>query len=160
MFSSSLRRAAARTVLRGFHLKLATPTTIRAFSVHGARKSSEGSEVSKGLFGPGAKPGTVPTDYEQATGLERAELLAKLEGKELFDLNSLPMSHLGTKKEPVFVKSLYNTKIIGCTGFPTDSHEPLWLVIDRDHELDRCPECGCVFKMDYVGSPETEAHHH
>ncbi|CAG8662027.1 7232_t:CDS:2 [Ambispora leptoticha] len=160
MFTSNLRRATVTNVLKGFHLKIATPTNVRAFSVYGARKSSEGSEVSKGLFGPGAKPGTVPTDYEQATGLERAELLSKLEGKEYFDLDPLPVPHFGTKKDPIFVKSLYNTRIIGCTGFPADSHDPLWLVIDRNHEIDRCPECGCVFKMDYLGGPETEAHHH
>ena len=29
------------------------------------------------LIGPGAKEGTIPTDYEQATGLQRLELLGK-----------------------------------------------------------------------------------
>jgi cytochrome c oxidase subunit 5b len=27
------------------------------------------------LFAPGAKPGTIPTDLDQATGLERLELI-------------------------------------------------------------------------------------
>merc|ERR1712000_617391 len=35
------------------------------------------------LFGPGAAPGTVPTDLEQATGLERLEILGKMEGVDI-----------------------------------------------------------------------------
>ena len=68
------------------------------------------------LIGPGAQPGTIPTDIEQATGLERLELLAKLEGKELFDMEPLNMTHLGTKENPIVVKSMDNNRFVGCTG--------------------------------------------
>ena len=44
------------------------------------------------LLGPGAPDGTVPTDLEQATGLERLELLGKLEGKDIFDMTPLDSS--------------------------------------------------------------------
>jgi cytochrome c oxidase subunit 5b len=68
------------------------------------------------LIGTGGQPGTVPTDLEQATGLERLELLAKLEGKELFDMEPLNMTHLGTKENPIVVKSMDSTRFVGCTG--------------------------------------------
>lgn len=67
-------------------------------------------------IGPGAAPGEVPTDLQQATGLERQELLAKLKGKELFDMEPLNMTHLGTKENPIVVKSYDNIRFVGCTG--------------------------------------------
>lgn len=74
-----------------------------------------GHNVESNL-GPGAKPGTIPTDLEQSTGLERMELLAKLEGKELFDMEPLNMTHLGTVKDPIVVKSHDPIRFVGCTG--------------------------------------------
>ena len=47
------------------------------------------------LIGPGAKPGTVPTDLEQATGLERLELLGKMQGVDVFDMRPLDASRVG-----------------------------------------------------------------
>lgn len=47
------------------------------------------------LVGPGAKPGTVPTDLEQATGLERLEILGKMESVDIFDMRPLDASRLG-----------------------------------------------------------------
>jgi hypothetical protein len=42
------------------------------------------------------KPGTVPTDAEQATGLERLEVLGKMQGIDIFDMRPLDASRLGT----------------------------------------------------------------
>lgn len=47
------------------------------------------------LIGPGARVGTVPTDIEQATGLERLEILGKMEGVDIFDMRPLDASRLG-----------------------------------------------------------------
>ncbi len=47
------------------------------------------------LFGPGAEPGTVPTDLEQSTGLERLEILGKMEGVDIFDMSPLDASRKG-----------------------------------------------------------------
>ena len=47
------------------------------------------------LFGPGAQPGTVPTDLEQSTGLERLEILGKMDGVDIFDMRPLDASRLG-----------------------------------------------------------------
>lgn len=41
------------------------------------------------LLAPGAAPGTVPTDLEQATGLERLEILGKMQGIDVFDMKPL-----------------------------------------------------------------------
>jgi hypothetical protein len=48
------------------------------------------------LVGPGAPPGTVPTDLEQATGLERLEILGKMQGVDVFDMKPLDSSRKGT----------------------------------------------------------------
>lgn len=42
----------------------------------------------------------------QATGLERFELLGKLEGVDVFDMKPLQVDRLGTMKEPIKVYSL------------------------------------------------------
>jgi cytochrome c oxidase subunit 5b len=47
------------------------------------------------LIPPGAKAGTVPTDLEQATGLERLELLGKMQGIDIFDMRPLDASRKG-----------------------------------------------------------------
>lgn len=47
------------------------------------------------LLGPGAAPGTVPTDVEQSTGLERLEILGKMEGVDIFDMRPLDASRKG-----------------------------------------------------------------
>jgi hypothetical protein len=43
----------------------------------------------------GAAPGTMPTDIEQATGLERLEILGKMQGVDIFDLSPLDASRKG-----------------------------------------------------------------
>jgi len=47
------------------------------------------------LMPPGALPGTVPTDLEQATGLERLEILGKMQGIDIFDMKPLDASRKG-----------------------------------------------------------------
>jgi hypothetical protein len=47
------------------------------------------------LLPPGAAPGTVPTDLEQATGLERLEILGKMDGIDIFDMKPLDASRKG-----------------------------------------------------------------
>ena len=47
------------------------------------------------LIAPGAEVGSVPSDLEHATGLERLELLGKMEGIDVFDMRPLDASRLG-----------------------------------------------------------------
>lgn len=49
----------------------------------------------KDLLPPGAEPGTIPTDLEQATGLERLEILGKMQGIDIFDMSPLQSDRKG-----------------------------------------------------------------
>lgn len=111
------------------------------------------------LMPEGAEPGTVPTDLEQATGLERLEILGKMQGVDIFDMKPLPADRVGTLKDPILVRSFGDEQYLGCTGAPADSHHVIWLTISRDRPLGRCPECGSCYEMEYVG-PTADAHGH
>lgn len=111
------------------------------------------------LLGPGAQPGTVPTDIEQATGQERLEILGKIEGVDIFDMRPLDASRKGTVENPILVRSAGDEQYAGCTGFPADSHQVVWVGLSRARLVDRCSECGNVYKMDYVG-PQDDGHGH
>ena len=52
------------------------------------------------LIPPGAQPGTIPTDLEQATGLERLEILGKMQGVDIFDMSPLDASRKGKLPSP------------------------------------------------------------
>lgn len=47
------------------------------------------------LLPPGAPVGSIPTDIEQATGLERLEILGKMNGVDIFDMKPLDASRTG-----------------------------------------------------------------
>jgi len=111
------------------------------------------------LIPPGAAPGTVPSDLEQATGLERLEILGKMQGIDVFDMKPLDSSRKGTLKDPIVVRSAGEEQYVGCTGVPADSHTQLWMVVSRERPYGRCGECGNVIKMDYVG-PAEDPHGH
>ncbi|QLL32739.1 hypothetical protein HG536_0D02610 [Torulaspora globosa] len=110
------------------------------------------------LIGPGAKEGEIPTDLEQATGLERLELLGKLEGIEVFDLKPLDSSRKGTMQDPIIVESYDDYRYVGCTGSPADSHTVMWLK-PTVNQVARCWECGSVYKLKPVGVDTGDGHH-
>ncbi|KAF2265507.1 cytochrome c oxidase-like protein polypeptide IV [Lojkania enalia] len=115
------------------------------------------------LFGPGAKPGTVPSDLEQATGLERLEILGKMQGVDIFDMRPLDSSRVGTLDDPIIVNSAGEEQYVGCTGCPADSHNVIWITLSREEPVCRCPECGSAYKMQYIGPPDdphSHDHHH
>ncbi|PWN22759.1 cytochrome c oxidase, partial [Microstroma glucosiphilum] len=94
------------------------------------------------IQGEGGKAGETPTDLQQATGIERLELLGRLEGIEIFDMKPLDASRIGTMKEPIVVKSLHPERIVGCSGSPAGSHDTIYLSLNLTLERHRCPECG------------------
>ncbi|OAV88300.1 hypothetical protein PTTG_02082 [Puccinia triticina 1-1 BBBD Race 1] len=104
------------------------------------------------IQGPGAKAGTVPTDLEQSTGIERYEILSRMEGHDPFDRKPLAVNHMGTLDSPVKVFSLQRTRIVGCTGFPVDSHDTLYMKVSSSRPR-RCSECGCAYIVDFQGDP-------
>ena len=62
-------------------------------------------------------------------------------------------------EDPIIVKSFGDEQYQGCTGYPVDSHVVIWLTTSRDRPIERCPECGSVYKMEYVG-PADDGHGH
>ncbi|KAH3679575.1 hypothetical protein WICMUC_000908 [Wickerhamomyces mucosus] len=143
----SIRSFSQRSIL----LQSAKPTYKTA-------KSLEEVSGSETLIGAGAKENTFPTDLEQATGLERLELLAKLEGVELFDTKPLDSSRVGTIADPILVESYDDYRYVGCTGSPADSHAVEWLKPTIEN-VARCWECGSVYKLKPVGVPQDDHHH-
>ena len=57
------------------------------------------------LLPPGAEPGTVPTDLDQSTGLERLEILGKMQGVDVFDMRPLDSSRRGKEAVSTSIKS-------------------------------------------------------
>ncbi|KAK5627597.1 hypothetical protein RRF57_003312 [Xylaria bambusicola] len=158
------RRAAARPVIsRSFAV-----STIRrnvkdvepAQNPAQKMKTFDEIKTEEDLIGPGAAPGTVPTDLDQATGLERLELLGKMQGVDIFDMRPLDSSRKGTLDNPIMVKSFGDEQYAGCTGCPADSHIVTWLGMSRERPMERCPECGSVYKMEYIGPQDDDHGHH
>ncbi|KAI9928870.1 hypothetical protein ASPWEDRAFT_127915 [Aspergillus wentii DTO 134E9] len=111
------------------------------------------------LIPPGAKAGTIPSDIDHATGLERLELIGKMQGIDIFDMRPLDASRKGTLDNPIIVNGAGDEQYAGCTGYPADSHQVNWLTVSRERPLERCGECGNVVKLNYVG-PEEDPHAH
>ncbi|EIW57452.1 COX5B-domain-containing protein [Trametes versicolor FP-101664 SS1] len=155
MFSAALRPAAL-VARRAVFKPARAAVSARALSVSAARRSEHPTPQ---IFGEGAKPGETPTDEKQATGLERLQLLGAIEGVEVFDLAPLDSSRIGTLADPIKVYSLEPERIIGCTGSPAESHELLWMNLNKEKNR-RCPECGSVYALDYQGSAEHGHAHH
>ncbi|KAI9672311.1 MAG: Cytochrome c oxidase subunit 4 [Caeruleum heppii] len=157
------RRAASTSIPR----RAISSSVVRRDVTSGDPKTAEKKikkfdeiQTEADLLPPGAAPGTVPTDVEHATGLERLEILGKMQGVDIFDMKPLDSSRLGTLDNPIVVKSFGDEQYAGCTGFPADSHVVWWLVMSRDRPVERCPECGNTLKMEYVGPPDDEHHGH
>ncbi|THG97176.1 hypothetical protein EW145_g7661, partial [Phellinidium pouzarii] len=95
------------------------------------------------LYGRSAPTSEViPSDEQQATGLERLQLLGRMEGVDVFDMKALDASRLGTMADPIKVLTYFPERLIGCTGSPADSHEVVWLAATTAKPRHRCPECG------------------
>jgi hypothetical protein len=105
-------RPAARALIRP-----SSSSCRRAISSSAIRLSDHGPKPPS-LFGPGGKPGEVPTDFEQATGLERLQLLGEMEGVVIFDKEPLDSSRVGTLKDPILVPSLV------CLSFHASLNHP------------------------------------
>lgn len=102
-------------------------------------------------MGPGASsPSLIATPYEQAVGSERLELLGDLSGRSAFLTAPLVVDHYGTPKDPIKVDSVEGARLVGCTGFPKYSHEPMWFWVEHDHGPTRCIECGQAFAINKI----------
>lgn len=118
MFKTAVR-AARPAALAARSSAKPSSSALRAFST--SLRVQSGPPPPQ-LFGPGAKPGTVPTDIEQATGLERLQLLGELEGVNIFDDSPLDSSRLGTKANPVLVPSFVRHSFVSIGVSRTPIH--------------------------------------
>ncbi|KAJ2783631.1 Cytochrome c oxidase subunit 4 [Coemansia javaensis] len=141
------RRSLASKAAPAVRAGLARST--RAFSAAAVRQG--GGEKGAILQGPGPRPGFVPTNFEQSTGDERKEFLAAQEGKAYYDMGPLVLAKKGTRSDPTIVPSGAAWRLVGCNGAPGESHELMWIRVERSHGIDRCPECGNVYKLSDTG---------
>ncbi|CAI9618169.1 unnamed protein product [Staurois parvus] len=88
--------------------------------------------------------GGIPTDEEQATGLERKILLAMKKGQDPYSTqsNSGPP---GTKEHPIIVPSINKQRLVGCIC-EEDNSAVIYFWI-HEGEVNRCPECGSHYKL-------------
>ncbi|EJU05002.1 COX5B-domain-containing protein [Dacryopinax primogenitus] len=158
----SLIRARAVTVAPRVSLRaVRASTAFRALSTTALRKADDHGHAQPPtpLYGEGSTPGQVPTDVDQATGLERLQLLGEIEGIDVFDQGPLEVNRLGTLADPIMVECLADERIVGCTGFPADSHDTIWLSCTiHGQNRHRCPECGCVYALDDLRPKLEEIH--
>ena len=107
---SNMLFAARRFVARAPAALRVAPTPINSASrlfTSSALRFAAGPPV---IQGDGAKDGEMPTDEQQATGLERFELLGKLKGVDVFDMEPLQMTHLGTTENRIKVQSFVSIR--------------------------------------------------
>ncbi|CAO1620901.1 unnamed protein product [Parajaminaea phylloscopi] len=160
MIRTAVFRASAPLSARTAAVAAPRPfAAVRSFASSASRWSDDHHHQAPILQGDGAKAGEVPSNMQQATGLERFELLGRLQGIDVFDMKPLESHRLGTVKEPITVNSLHPDRVIGCTGSPGGSHDTVWISLNTHKELHRCRECGSVYKLNHMTPPHGEAHH-
>ncbi|XP_047314696.1 putative cytochrome c oxidase subunit 5b-like [Impatiens glandulifera] len=101
-----------------------------------------------------------------ATGHEREELEAELQGRKVLDID-YPDGPFGTKESPAIIKSYYDKRIVGCPGGEDeDEHDVVWFWLEKgkSHE---CPVCSQYFELEVVGPGgppdghgDDDHHHH
>ncbi|XP_052182463.1 cytochrome c oxidase subunit 5b-1, mitochondrial-like isoform X2 [Diospyros lotus] len=148
LYNSQLRtlrsRRSASTVNRfaSFDVSYSPPPSRRSIALISRHFSSDSESV-------GSKK-RVEDVMPIATGHEREELEAELEGRELLDVN-YPVGPFGTKESPAVIKSYYDKRIVGCPGGEgEDEHDVVWFWLEKGkpHE---CPVCSQYFVLEVVG---------
>ncbi|KAM4866580.1 cytochrome c oxidase subunit 5B, mitochondrial [Thomomys bottae] len=91
-----------------------------------------------------ASKGGVPTDEEQATGLEREIMIARQKGLDPYNILA-PKATSGTKEDPNLVPSTGNKRIVGCVC-EEDNCTVIWFWLHKG-ETQRCPGCGTHYKL-------------
>ncbi|KAF5466700.1 hypothetical protein F2P56_016605 [Juglans regia] len=116
--------------------------------------SPSASHFSLRFFSVDSAEGAVKKKVEDvmpiATGHEREELEAELQGRKVLDIDH-PVGPFGTKEAPSIIKSYYDKRIVGCPGGEgEDEHDVVWFWLEKGkpHE---CPVCSQYFELEVVG---------
>ncbi|KAI1894593.1 hypothetical protein AGOR_G00117370 [Albula goreensis] len=86
----------------------------------------------------------IPTDDEQATGLERLTLQALKKGQDPFSILK-PKKYAGTKEDPHIVPCIGNKRLVGCLC-EEDNTSIVWFWLHEGNSQ-RCPSCGSHYKL-------------
>ncbi|XP_018937927.1 cytochrome c oxidase subunit 5B, mitochondrial [Cyprinus carpio] len=92
----------------------------------------------------GLASGGIPTDDEQATGLEKIVLEASKKGTDPYNILK-PKEYAGSKQDPHIVPSITNKRIVGCVC-EEDNTAVVWFWLHQG-EAQRCPSCGAYYKL-------------
>jgi hypothetical protein len=104
-------RSARASVFTG-RASVARPSSLfRSLSTSAIRRSDDHHAAAPSIYGVGAKPGEIPTDEGQSTGLDRVQVLGLLEGVDVFDLEPLDSSRIGTLANPIKVFSVVRVQL-------------------------------------------------
>ncbi|KAL9244671.1 hypothetical protein vseg_018426 [Gypsophila vaccaria] len=148
-----------------FHLKtlISSPSSSSSSSISAISKPP--SFLSPRIFSTThAEVSKAKTRIEDvmpiATGHEREELEAELQGKDILEIN-FPEGPFGTKASPALVRSYYDRRIVGCPGGEgEDEHDVVWFWLEKDKPYE-CPVCTQYFKLEVVGpGGDPEGHDH
>lgn len=155
MLSRTIRFAKQTRFLSTSRILMSSPQSNVAAKT--ATTLSEVTGPDGSLIGPGAKEGTIPSDLDQATGLERFELLGKMEGIDVFDMENPVFEGSGSMKDPYLVPTYMGYRYVGCKGKGGDDHKPYWMKVEEG-KPGRCWQCGNVYAAKYLGEPGHQHH--
>ena len=111
MLHTALRSARASVLTT--RAAVARPSSsFRSLSISAIRRSDDHHAAAPSIYGVGAKPGEIPTDEAQSTGLDRVQVLGLLEGVDVFDLEPLDSSRIGTLTDPIKVLSVVRVQLL------------------------------------------------
>ncbi|KAM4607929.1 cytochrome c oxidase subunit 5B2 [Polymixia lowei] len=86
----------------------------------------------------------VPTDEEQATGLERRALQGLKKGKDYYSILK-PKDYAGTQEDPHIVPCIGTKRLVGCLC-EEDNTAIVWFWL-HEGDAQRCPSCGSHYKL-------------
>ncbi|CAK6951842.1 cytochrome c oxidase subunit 5B%2C mitochondrial [Scomber scombrus] len=86
----------------------------------------------------------IPTDEEQAAGLERRVMQAFKQGKDPYSILK-PKQYGGTKEDPHIVPCIGTKRLVGCVC-EEDNTAIVWFWL-HEGDCHRCPSCGSHYKL-------------
>ncbi|XP_006837557.1 PREDICTED: cytochrome c oxidase subunit 5B, mitochondrial-like [Chrysochloris asiatica] len=91
-----------------------------------------------------ASGGGVPTDDEQATGMEREVMMAAWKEQDPYNMLA-PKAAAGIKDNPNLVPAITNKRIVGCIC-EEDNSAVIWFGLHKG-DAQQCPNCGTHCKL-------------